>query len=527
MFALLIVLSTYFVINVSHSLNEKSERELNQSAIRIEESLEIIKNFAVDMQNIGETYFAYDDPKIDKNLGVLEFSNNLTFSTSQRLMELNRRFFGRGTEESVKRDEYYINVAYVYDRFFRDFSMAFSDIISVNYYGRHNFLYSYSNLGTDYLANLRYYPEKNKSEKIIEEMGNSKSVNWSSIDNVNSENQGHLLLSTPVYNHNRVEGLVSINYNLGSIENILKNNFFKTYLIDKEGNIIASNDMNVTNDDGFEKITDEKFFGFRKGNDILKFAFNGTSNSALMLSTDYYKFSDTIMGEYALFLFVPVYSYFIGILLSLTSVFIIGKIIFWLDETYSLRKLVRIELKQKYNEVSRLKDELEKVATTDYLTKLYNRRYLLEKIEKERLENRENDDANFVLLMIDIDHFKNVNDTYGHNVGDEILKSVANTISNNVRKNDYVSRWGGEEMLIVLVNASLRDGQRVAEKVRKKVSEVVNKVDFEEISVTISIGVNLISMTENFDKGLIGADDALYEAKSTGRNKVVVNSENY
>ncbi len=229
--------------------------------------------------------------------------------------------------------------------------------------------------------------------------------------------------------------------------------------------------------------------------------------------------------NFVIVMHIPFYVYIYNFIADLIVVLLIGKIIFWLYDAYDGHRRVRADLRDKYLEVSKFKVALEQVATTDFLTKLYNRRYMIERIEEEKLYNKTNKDANFIILMMDIDHFKNVNDTYGHLAGDEVLKAVAGKISNNVRNIDLVSRWGGEEMLVVLLNTSMDTGYSIAQRIRKTVEDTTTIVSDVEIKVTISIGIEEMKMSEKFDSALINADEALYEAKTGGRNQVVIYSD--
>ncbi|MDQ5969353.1 MAG: hypothetical protein QG579_510 [Patescibacteria group bacterium] len=131
---------------------------------------------------------------------------------------------------------------------------------------------------------------------------------------------------------------------------------------------------------------------------------------------------------------------------------------------------------------------------------------------------------NFSLLFIDIDYFKKINDEYGHDMGDVVLKTVAETISKDVRGGDTVARWGGEEILVLLLGANEEDAKEKADSIRKDVESVVFK-DVSGLKVTVSIGVAEYQKGLSIDDLIKSADQALYKAKETGRNKVVVFSE--
>ncbi|MEK7635041.1 MAG: GGDEF domain-containing protein [Patescibacteria group bacterium] len=128
-------------------------------------------------------------------------------------------------------------------------------------------------------------------------------------------------------------------------------------------------------------------------------------------------------------------------------------------------------------------------------------------------------------LFIDIDHFKKINDTYGHDTGDLVLKKVAETIKRSVRTGDTVARWGGEEIASSLLGADLNDAKAKAEKVRKN----IEKLEFNQasdIKVTVSIGVVSSEVSSNFEELIKKADEAMYQSKNSGRNKVTVYSKN-
>ncbi|UPW81641.1 diguanylate cyclase [Lysinibacillus sp. Ag94] len=164
---------------------------------------------------------------------------------------------------------------------------------------------------------------------------------------------------------------------------------------------------------------------------------------------------------------------------------------------------------------------LKELSITCQLTKLYNRRYLIEQGElafQKCLEEQHHCSC----IAIDIDFFKKVNDTYGHLIGDEVLKHVATIITNSVRRIDIVTRYGGEEFVILSPNTTLESAVKIAERVRQQVEEHPYIADFE-INVTVSIGIAGYGDSENistFYELLDKADQALYIAKESGRNQL-------
>jgi diguanylate cyclase (GGDEF)-like protein len=159
-----------------------------------------------------------------------------------------------------------------------------------------------------------------------------------------------------------------------------------------------------------------------------------------------------------------------------------------------------------------------KLSNIDHLTKINNRKSI-ETILIKELRRVERYNQQLSLIIFDIDNFKKINDTYGHNVGDNVLKNIAKIVSSTIRESDYFGRWGGEEFIIVSTETSLDNAIIVAEKVRKN----IYAYDFEEVeNVSCSIGVAEYGKGDTNLTIVNNADAALYEAKHSGKNRVVV-----
>lgn len=155
-------------------------------------------------------------------------------------------------------------------------------------------------------------------------------------------------------------------------------------------------------------------------------------------------------------------------------------------------------------------------SVTDPLTNIYNRRFFMEILEQEAERTKRNKKP-FSLIMFDLDHFKNVNDHFGHAAGDMVLKKVAETVKGRIRKTDYFARWGGEEFIILLPETSLNNAVNLAEELRRQISTM----ELEGIeSVTASFGVTEYKDNDTIDTVLLRVDNMLYEAKNNGRNCV-------
>lgn len=169
--------------------------------------------------------------------------------------------------------------------------------------------------------------------------------------------------------------------------------------------------------------------------------------------------------------------------------------------------------------------EIEKMATTDGLTGLFNHRRFQERLSEE-FKRLERFSEPLSLLLIDIDYFKKVNDTYGHPAGDKILQGVADILRNTIRDIDIAARYGGEEFAAILLNTETTGAKNMAERLRKTTAETVFKVDGKPLNITISIGIaNTLGPSGGKEDLIEKADQALYHAKNKGRNRFVLWSE--
>lgn len=177
-----------------------------------------------------------------------------------------------------------------------------------------------------------------------------------------------------------------------------------------------------------------------------------------------------------------------------------------------------VDLQKELMETNR---RLELLSITDGLTKLHNHRYFQDELVRA-FEESERYDRPLSLAMIDIDYFKKVNDTYGHAVGDEILKGVANLYRESVRATDLVARYGGEEFAVMMPETNLEDALTFAEKIRALVEETPMQTQAGPLKITVSLGVASIphSKIHTPKEVIVAADKALYRAKRNGRNQV-------
>jgi diguanylate cyclase (GGDEF)-like protein len=190
-------------------------------------------------------------------------------------------------------------------------------------------------------------------------------------------------------------------------------------------------------------------------------------------------------------------------------------------ETSSIKDTCKIISKQ-FKGYKKIVDDniktLEKFATTDNLTGALNRTKFDVIIERE-MEMVKRYNQSLAIIMFDVDHFKKINDQYGHVVGDAVLKAIADIVRENIRKTDYFIRWGGEEFMILSSGVNLDKEYKLAKKIRK----VIEKHEFKNVGrITVSLGVVEFKDTDTENSFIKRADDAMYKAKEISRNRVEV-----
>lgn len=244
---------------------------------------------------------------------------------------------------------------------------------------------------------------------------------------------------------------------------------------------------------------------------------------AALLGYEFVLYQDKFMIQYQLFLFV-IYA----ILLFWFAIFggFISNLRRRLKTKSDDMKKVNEEINIEIEERKRLEKDLKAMASTDFLTGVMNRRYFFDKAADE-ISRHKRFNHPVTVLMLDIDYFKNVNDTYGHPAGDFIIRSVADILKAEVRKNDLICRFGGEEFALLMVETDYKEAVDSAHRLLTKIKNEPFKFEDHSIKITASIGLTtaIINETKDSIHTLISrSDKALYRAKERGRDRIETNS---
>ncbi len=200
---------------------------------------------------------------------------------------------------------------------------------------------------------------------------------------------------------------------------------------------------------------------------------------------------------------------------------LLAEALFYVIFTISISFATIVKLYERKNiQLKELNNSLKRMSVTDALTGCWNRKHMVEALNK-LIEETKKEKKKLSIIMFDLDHFKNINDTYGHQIGDEILKAFTKIIGNNSPEDSILTRYGGEEFLLLLPNTSKEEALELGDELRERISKRL-KIRNTDAIITVSGGISEYEGNEVLEDFIKRADDNLYNAKEHGRNKIVI-----
>ncbi len=448
--------------------------------------LKFLNNYAIE-------YFDKVTPASDNSLDYVEFINDTDY-VSKSDVDLNGELYGRlGENEDVQDLNKEIDFALSLDNVFKGISNKYNDLESLYYTSTNGFVFSWPK-STSALLDMKY--------------SNDFVVNYDEIKSIDSDIRNGDQINV-FDKENNYYGVMSYTYNVGDTYRFLDKEY-SCIIRDNTGEII------YTNIDEIDEDKDELL------NDVFKSAEVKKSNGkASIVDGKYYyvyNFEDgTQLLQYVKFSYVLARPFVTTLPIVLIGISYVLFLIFKNSYEHSTEKL-----NEAMNELDNSYEQLKNMANTDFLTNMYNRAGFTEKIE-EFIENEEK----MVFVIADIDKFKSVNDTYGHEIGDIVLKEFANMLKKCVTNNDAVCRWGGEEFVIAFINTTEQSAYNITNDIRKKILEIqIATEDNELLRISASFGIAVHEMGKvDFVNTISKADEALYYSKENGRNRVTKYSD--
>ena len=214
----------------------------------------------------------------------------------------------------------------------------------------------------------------------------------------------------------------------------------------------------------------------------------------------------------------------IDIHLELIQLLVFSFTVFVMLYTGSAIQHLRERSKKQYADLQQAHEINKLLATTDELTGLYNRRYFMDKLAAQKALSERNG-TDFVVFYCDLDHFKHINDTFGHHTGDIVLQKFSEILKASIREIDYAARFGGEEFVCLLVDTDIANARKVTERIRKSLADFNFNDIAPSLHATVSIGISNFKQYNTIQETLMSADNRMYRAKQLGRNRVIYSDE--
>ncbi|MGB6018350.1 MAG: diguanylate cyclase [Sulfurimonadaceae bacterium] len=409
---------------------------------------------------------------------------------------------GFGGMESSRKVVHEMASSLALTRYFKIVKGLNKSFVRVYYASKHNFSTSYPYVWSDQFMWNASLLEKPLWRFATPNLNPKGALFFTPLHKCVRKKKVLVTIGHPIYNRKEFLGTVNLDIAVASESAFLKSKNLHggTYVIvNREGEIVAASGL-----DGYSSDV------IHHANKLLTpeiLATEATDEEGVSLGSDYVYVKTFESAPWKLYYIKNRVDVYINSLYYVGMMFIVILLLF--------------RVKTLIKRLSSSRDELERQALTDPMTKLYNRRYLSE-ITQHLLGLMRRNNSQLAVVMLDIDKFKNVNDTYGHLVGDDVIIKLAQTLQKHTRKSDVTCRLGGEEFVVLLPETALEGAMSVAETLRSEVEKLLLTLGDEiELRFTISIGVSQVKIGEkNFDAAMTRADAALYEAKESGRNRV-------
>lgn len=499
---LIIILSVIIIVFRGNYNNEIQKFEKAGSSIGIDtnDNLQLRKNFVDYLTVYGNNFVQLNtNGTNEKRYNLLKYdpvmnSFNMDAVSKSEYASVSGNLTGLGSIPASGEKQEELNLALNYSVFFNEFYTKLPDIAWIYYTSESSFIYLYPWLSSedfmykDDMKSLAFFlyanPQNNPDRHVI----------WTPVYSDVAGKGRMVSLSSPIYDGDTFRGVISIDITTANLSSLL-NSEYRGYLVDNEYSIVATSeqlDQSIIKLKDLAKISDD---GFRRLDAVV-------SNSSQFIDGNFIYKSEMSAAPWTMLLIEPIYI-FVGraLLSTLPILFVVILLIVTYREIISRRKVEKA---------------LRESAITDSLTGLKNRRYLDMVIETE-IAHSDRYQEQLTIVCLDLDHFKKINDTWGHPIGDSVLKQVGLTISKNVRKSDVLVRLGGEEFMLLLPHTDIQGGYDAAEKIRKVVENTSHPVAG---IVTASFGVAAKVEGESFNDLYRRVDHALYLAKERGRNCV-------
>ncbi len=509
-----IVLILILVLNYKlemRNLVEEFQRQSDDSYKKIEKKISITNEYLNILSNFGTIYYKNNLNVGSTDLDFKYFPNeNLYISTDNSESVI----VGIGripTSRTIRRE---IEMSRLMAYNFKNISELISANEYIYYLSNGNFINIFPKLKRNEYSYLKEFYKLDFFKEGLSKKDNN-SIVWSNVYDDPTGRGSIVTVATPIEDRGRLRGLITLNLRSEFFRNDLEGKLMtEFFLLDKKDNVISYRDFENGEISKFYNRLPEKLYEKRYkfpdmkpgkmekiGGYYVYFEEFSSVPWRVFYVTDTFKLHIQMLKKNVVFLSLWIFLVIILYEISRRKAFIS-------DTGQAIEKL-RGMLKKSDNEIEK-----------DYTTGVFNRKGFI-KISNFEISRMKRYSTDAAVMLMDIDHFKKFNDTYGHACGDYVLKEFVKTIMKNLRLIDVIGRWGGEEFLVLLPETDYKGALLAAEKLRKVIERQEFSYQKQPLKITVTIGVSSLSVIKTLDQSVEESDQAMYRGKETGRNRVV------
>lgn len=522
-FIILLTLSVFLIVYFSRQ-NELLRDFIYSSdtaKTQLSQHVQLSSNFVDQMSLIGEEYFINGTARPSSwNFLINESPSGDSFNMdSVRQTDLISKvgnLTGSGRPDASPSKQENIELSLLYNPHFNAFFDTLPGIAWIYYTGAEGFINIYPWVHS---SEFQYAP--NLFDKPFYHLGTanqnpSRKRYWTPVYMDEAGKGLMVTVSKPVYDGDVFRGIVSLDFTLQSLSTLMDPQY-QSFVINAENQVLAG--THGISDQNDKILTVEEYLGPEKAKDITLISYSRSN----VLSTvgSYYVYATGIGNSpWTLVSILTRWEILSKSFFFSSPVLLIGILLLLSSNAYEHQRKAEDILKATVSELEDSKNQLESAASVDFLTGALNRRSMTARLHEE-ISRSNRYGTGFSLVMADLDHFKNFNDRHGHAAGDKVLEEVVRVMKTHIRSADLLSRWGGEEFLLLLPDTAFTEAKAAAEKLREAIETMYFEWDgIQGLKITMTFGVSAYDPAAGLDHSIIQADDALYHAKNTGRNRV-------
>jgi len=505
-----------FIINLNAQL-AAFKSSVRSSETTIKEYISISRNFIDQMAAYADEYFTFgsvamhplfDDLQYDPATDT--YSLDAISGTENQLYSGNITGMGNLPQSGDLMCE--INMALNLGKYFSLFRQEMPEVSWLHYTSERNFIYLYPWVCSNQfsyspdLKNQAFYSYSTKENRF-------QNAVWTPVYPDAADKELVVSLSHPINRNSKLAGVLSLDMTTEKLGKMIDTQY-SSYLVDQFNTVIASNKSVDQVNAEFSILS-----GFSA--DQIEAMEQSGIDKVECIGDQYIYATDIESTPWRLYFTASRFSMLGESALYSAPMLIVCLLLLWFSREVEKRRRTELALSDSLAQVKSYHDLLENSAKLDFLTDTFNRRGFSEMFYEQAVLN---DEASPVsLIMGDIDHFKNINDQYGHTAGDRVLVEIASIIKKRVGESGVVGRWGGEEFMIFLLKTDAETAARLAENMRRDIEgAAITWQDTPAIHVTMTFGVAIHNAGDSMEHSISQADSAMYEGKQHGRNRVFI-----